>query len=155
MTYIDQDRLRELLGNISDVNVTDALLDEAEVFCNGVINAKIGGEIPDGSPYHDDAVGIAYLFGKVFAQFGNETEKVRKLDYDIAMGLLDSLYNSMVASGAINEILETDKATIDDVIGLDNYLTSPLNPNGITVLGAKGRGGVFTTTAQDVAVSTP
>jgi len=135
MGYISQDRLRELLGNTSDVNVSDELLDEADQFVNGTINSKTGVVIPPGNIHYGKAVGIAYMLGKVFAQFGDQTEAQRSLDFKIAMDLLNDLYTDMVATGALNLLLETDTATIDDTSSADEYLTAPLNPRGITVIG--------------------
>jgi hypothetical protein len=154
MGYITQATLRELLGNVADTNVTDTLLTEAETFCNGTIDSRLGGAIPPGNVHYGKAVGIAYLLGKVFAQFGNETEKVRDLDFKIAMQLLDTLYTDMASSGALNLLLDTDKATTDTID--TDAITSPLNPNGITVIGAKnGVVNTYRKNALDVITSVP
>ena len=134
MGYISQETLKKLLGNVSDANVGTEVLAAADLFCNGTIDSKFGGPLPPGSAPYNSAVGIAYLLGKVFAQYGNETEAVRSLDFDIAMKLLDGLYNSLAASGELNNILVVDKATTDDID--DRGVTSPLNPDGITIIGA-------------------
>jgi hypothetical protein len=156
-SYIDTEILRQLLGNTSDANVTAEALTAAELFVNGTIDAKIGGAIPSGTAEFNSASGIAYMLGKVFAQFGTETEAVRSLDFKIAMDLLTNLYTSMTASGMLNTILATDKATIDDTAPDQEYLTAPLNPNGIIILGSKAKtvGAISNRTGLDAITETP
>ena len=150
MTYINTANLRKMLGNIGSDNVPDETLTDAQTFADGTINSKFNVIIPPGNLAYGRCVGIAYMLGKVFAQFGNETEAVRSLDFKVAMELLKDLKQDMIDNGVLDNLQGVSQdSMLDDMAPGAEYATRPLNKHGVIVFGVRSRGGV--STSEDVS----
>lgn len=153
--YLAEATARLFLGNTATQNI-HADMDEAAMrYADSSINSKIGGQIPTNSIHFGKAVGIAYLLYKVTRQNGTETEKQRKLDYDIATADLVTLEQDMIATGEIPSAAGGGSGRLDDLGPGAEYETDPLNPQGNIVFGAKTRRGVTTSKRRELDVLNP